>query len=101
ETVAATGAGDRAAAAASAVAAAAEAHQESLRHAAAESEAALRERMRAQLEMVAELPVAATEADDAASRVGPPSRFARMGIVEGDTSAHLDLDAVLARRRAV
>jgi hypothetical protein len=71
-------------------------HEESLRRAAAASEAALRERMRAELETIAELPAAADPVPPV-----PPSRFARMGIVDDDTSEVFDLDAVLARRRAV
>jgi hypothetical protein len=79
-------------------------HHESLRRAAAEAEAALRARLAAESETVAELPVAqAAPAPAAAAPAAPvvPSRFARMGIVDGgDTDPHLDLDAVLARRRA-
>ncbi len=69
--------------------------REELLRAAAEAEEALRLRLKAEHETVAELPAAPVAAPPA-----PPSRFARMGIVEGDTSSHLDLDAVLARRRA-
>jgi hypothetical protein len=74
-----------------------DAHRESLRRAAAEAEEALRARLAAEHETVAELPMARE-----AAPVTPaaPSRFARMGIVDGDTAPHLDLDAVLARRRA-
>ncbi|MFB2554844.1 hypothetical protein [Herbiconiux liangxiaofengii] len=71
-------------------------HHESLRRAAAQSEAALRARLDAAGETVTELPVAPAAPVVAAV----PSRFSRMGIVEGDTESHLDLDAVLARRRA-
>ncbi|MCS5714652.1 hypothetical protein NVV95_08815 [Herbiconiux sp. CPCC 205716] len=78
-------------------------HHESLRRAAASAEAALRARLEAESAAVAEIPTAApaTPAAEAAP-VAPavPSRFARMGIVDGDTDAHLDIDAVLARRRA-
>ena len=73
------------------------AHEESLRQAAAEAEAALRERMRAQLETVAELQLA----EEPAPAPAAPSPFARMGVVDADTASTLDLDAVLARRRAV
>jgi len=79
------------------------AHHESLRRAAAEAEAALRERLRLEHETVAELPAPASSAAPAAVAAEErpvPSRFARMGIVDGDTAPHLDLDAVLARRRA-
>ena len=75
-------------------------HHESLRRAAASAESALRARLEAESATVASLPVAEPAA--AAAPVAPAvrSRFARMGIVEGDTDAHLDIDAVLARRRA-
>ncbi|WP_368497073.1 hypothetical protein [Herbiconiux sp. A18JL235] len=73
------------------------AHEESLRQAAAEAEAALRERMRAQLETVAELQLA----EEPAAPPAAPSRFARMGVIDADPASTLDLDAVLARRRAV
>lgn len=75
------------------------AHHESLRRAAAQAEAALRERLRVEHETVAELPAPAPAPTPVAERA-VPSRFARMGIIEGDTAPHLDLDAVLARRRA-
>ncbi|MFB2585772.1 hypothetical protein [Herbiconiux liukaitaii] len=80
-------------------------HAESLRVAAAEAEATLRERLDAERAAAAELPTIAAPAPAPASvpvaaPAGPPSRFARMGIVEGDTDAHLDLDSILARRRA-
>jgi len=75
------------------------AHHESLRRAAAQAEAALRERLRLEHETVAELPAPASAPAPAEERP-VPSRFARMGIVDGDTAPHLDLDAVLARRRA-
>jgi len=75
------------------------AHHESLRRAAAAAEAALRERLRLEHETVAELP-SATSAPASVVERPVPSRFARMGIVDGDTAPHLDLDAVLARRRA-
>ncbi|QJU52631.1 hypothetical protein SCB71_04575 [Herbiconiux sp. KACC 21604] len=89
------------AAAAQAAAAQAEraGHEESLRQAAAEAEAALRERMRAQLETVAELQLA--EEPTAPPAAPAPSRFARMGVIDADPASTLDLDAVLARRRAV
>lgn len=80
-----------------AAASADDANRESLRRAAAEAEEALRVRLAAEHEAVAELP-APREAAPAAP--APPSRFARMGIVDDDTASHLDLDAVLARRRA-
>ncbi|MCS5718386.1 hypothetical protein N1027_09570 [Herbiconiux sp. CPCC 205763] len=72
-------------------------HRESLLRAAAEAEDALRSRLAAEHETVAELPVA-REVEPVAPPA--PSRFARMGIVDDDTASHLDLDAVLARRRA-
>ncbi|MFB2582424.1 hypothetical protein ACEXQD_14340 [Herbiconiux sp. P15] len=78
-------------------------HAESLRVAAAEAEATLRERLEAERAAAAELPTIAAPAPvsvPVAAPAGPPSRFARMGIVEGDTDAHLDLDSILARRRA-
>lgn len=81
------------------VASASTAHQETLRLAAAEAEAALRERLRVEHETVAELPAQASAPAPVEERP-VPSRFARMGIVDGDTAPHLDLDAVLARRRA-
>ncbi len=82
------------AAAVAAAPAVASAEREALLRAAAAAEEALRMRLKAEHETVADLlaaPVAAPAV---------PSRFARMGIVEGDTTSHLDLDAVLARRRA-
>ncbi|MBF4571228.1 hypothetical protein ITJ64_01720 [Herbiconiux sp. VKM Ac-1786] len=75
-------------------------HHESLRRAAALAEAALRARLEAESATVASLPVAEPVAPDAPVAPAVPSRFARMGIVDGDTDAHLDIDAVLARRRA-
>ncbi|MCS5721036.1 hypothetical protein N1028_02135 [Herbiconiux sp. CPCC 203407] len=69
---------------------------EVLRAAAAADEAALRARLEAERATVAELPVAPVAQAPAAA----PSRFARMGIVDADTEPHLDLDSVLARRRA-
>ncbi|MFB2596966.1 hypothetical protein ACEXQE_04155 [Herbiconiux sp. P17] len=74
-----------------------DANRESLRRAAAEAEEALRARLAAEHETVAELPPAREAAPMAPAA---PSRFARMGIVDDDTASHLDLDAVLARRRA-
>ncbi|GLK17250.1 hypothetical protein [Herbiconiux flava] len=75
-------------------------HHESLRRAAASAEAALRARLEAESATVASLPVAEPVAPAAPVAPAVPSRFARMGIVDGDTDAHLDIDAVLARRRA-
>jgi hypothetical protein len=75
-----------------------DAHRESLLRAAAEAEEALRARLAAEHATVAELPAARVAAPEPAP--APPSRFARMGIVDDDTASHLDLDAVLARRRA-
>ncbi|SDY39060.1 hypothetical protein SAMN05216554_0168 [Herbiconiux ginsengi] len=72
-------------------------NRESLRRAAAEAEESLRARLAAEHEAVAALPVAREAAPVAPAA---PSRFARMGIVDDDTASHLDLDAVLARRRA-
>jgi hypothetical protein len=90
---------ERTAAAAAASAAAAEtSHRESLLRAAAEAEEVLRARLVAEHESVAELPTA--PAVRSAEPAPVPSRFARMGIVDDDTSSHLDLDAILARRRA-
>ena len=74
------------------------AHRESLLRAAAEAEEALRARLAAEHETVADLPVAREAATEPAPAA--PSRFARIGIVDDDTASHLDLDAVLARRRA-
>ncbi|MCS5732763.1 hypothetical protein [Herbiconiux daphne] len=82
---------------AEATAAAARTHQESLLRAAAEAEEALRARLAAEHETVAELPAPKPVAEPAPAA---PSRFARMGIVDDDTTSHLDLDAVLAARRA-
>jgi hypothetical protein len=70
--------------------------QASLRAAAAEAEAALRERLAAAQAKAASLPAPAA----APAPAPAPSRFARMGIVDADTEPHLDLDSVLARRRA-
>ncbi|NQX36379.1 hypothetical protein [Herbiconiux sp. VKM Ac-2851] len=75
-------------------------HHESLRRAAASAEAALRARLEAESATVASLPVVEPAAPAAPVAPAVPSRFARMGIVDGDTDAHLDIDAVLARRRA-
>jgi hypothetical protein len=79
---------------------AAEAHRASLLRAAAEAEQALRERMRAEEQSVVRLPVAAAASGAPSAQGGPvPSRFARMGIV-GEVPSELNLDEVLARRRA-
>jgi hypothetical protein len=96
-------------------------HHGSLRRAAASAEAALRERLAAEEATVVELAggadrgsagdAGAAIAIGAAAAVGTastgddlpaaaPSRFSRMGIVDGDTDTLLDIDAVLARRRA-
>ncbi|MGA1838779.1 hypothetical protein VD659_17810 [Herbiconiux sp. 11R-BC] len=73
------------------------AHRESLRRAAAEAELNLRARLDAEHETVAELPAPAAPAP----RQAVPSRFSRMGIVDDTTTtAQLDLDEILARRRA-
>ena len=102
---------DRTSELADATARAAVAHRQSLLKAAAEAETALRARLDAEHATVAELPVAVPSVAAAVATpvaavpvaavpAGPPSRFARMGIVDGDTSSHLDLDEILARRRA-
>ncbi len=75
------------------------AHRESLRRAAAEAEQNLRARLEAEHETVAELPAPAAPAPRE-QVPAVPSRFARMGIVEADTTTSLNLDEILARRRA-
>ncbi|GAA2231247.1 hypothetical protein N1031_07575 [Herbiconiux moechotypicola] len=75
-------------------------HHEDLLRAAAEAEAALRERLRVQHETVAELRDPEPAPAPAPAPAAPPSRFAAMGILDDDTAPSFDLDTVLARRRA-
>lgn len=71
-----------------------------LLRAAADSERVLRQRLADEQQTVAELPAAAAPAPATVAPAAPRSRFAAMGIVDDDPASTLNLDDVLARRRA-